>query len=199
MDEATLNNVILATVTIFGAVFTAFAVAFVVWTYNDMRSRSRDPLAPIAAALMVALLNIFGLIIYVMLRPRETLADAYERSLEEEALLQEIEEKPTCPGCGRAAKTHWQLCPYCHTKLKKPCYQCGELLELSWQLCPACGTPQVEHHEEGAVRPSAGKAPQQIKRRNAPAQVGMGSSPYDVGDSRSTTAQSDVEWVEGEY
>lgn len=199
MDEATLNNVILASVTAFGAVFTAFAVAFVIWTYNDMRSRSRDPLAPIAAALMVGLLNLFGLIIYVMLRPRETLADAYERSLEEEALLQEIEEKPTCPGCGRSAKQHWQLCPYCHTKLKKPCYHCNELLELSWQLCPACGTPQLEQQEDGLVRATNAKTPQQIKRRSSPSQVGMGASPYDVGDARPTTPQTDLEWVEGEY
>ena len=55
--------------------------------------------APPVVAVMVAILNVPGLLIYIFLRPRETLSEAYERSLEEEALLQEIEEKPVCPGC----------------------------------------------------------------------------------------------------
>ena len=66
-----------------------------------MRSRSRDTFAQLGSLLLVALLTIPGLIIYLLIRPRETLSEAYERSLEEEALLQEIEEKPTCPGCGQ--------------------------------------------------------------------------------------------------
>ena len=69
MDEATLNNLVLGLATITGAVVTAFTVAFVIWTYNDMKARSRDPLAQISAAIMVAILNVFGLIIYMMLRP----------------------------------------------------------------------------------------------------------------------------------
>ncbi len=93
MDEATLISIVLGVTTLTGAIVTAFWVAFTIWTYNDMKARSRDPLAKIAACLLVAVLSVFGLIIYVMLRPRETLSDAYERSLEEEALLQEIEEK----------------------------------------------------------------------------------------------------------
>jgi RNA polymerase subunit RPABC4/transcription elongation factor Spt4 len=141
------DDLLLLSVTAFGAVFTAFWGAFIIWTYNDMKARSRDPLAPAAAALMVAVLHVFGLIIYVMLRPRETLADAYERSLEEEALLQEIEERPACPGCGRAVKGAWQVCPYCHTKLKKPCVQCGEVLDLAWNICPHCASPQVGYED----------------------------------------------------
>src|SRR5260221_3457620 len=90
---------------------------------------------------MVAVLNVFGLILYLILRPRETLAEAYERSLEEEALLQGIEEKPVCPGCGRPSNTLWQVCPHCHTRLKKQCIQGGQLLELPWNLCPYFGTP----------------------------------------------------------
>jgi RNA polymerase subunit RPABC4/transcription elongation factor Spt4 len=92
---------------------------------------------------MVAVLGLFGVIIYVLLRPQETLTEAYERSLEEEALLQNIETRPICPGCGRAVKDAWQVCPYCHTKLKKPCVHCGELLELPWNLCPYCAGSQV--------------------------------------------------------
>lgn len=193
MDDATLNSLFLGGVTALGAVTTAFWVAFVIWTYNDMRARSRDPFAQIAAAMVVAVLNIFGLIVYVMLRPRETLADAYERSLEEEALLQEIEEKPACPGCGRASKHHWQVCPYCHTRLKKPCPDCGELLELSWNLCPACATPQLEagvEHESLIAARQQPPARQQAGKRPV--------SPYEVDDygNPPSIPSENLEWVD---
>jgi predicted amidophosphoribosyltransferase len=97
---------------------------------------------------MVLVLTLPGLLIYVFLRPRETLSEAYERSLEEEALLQEIEEKPVCPGCGQRVQAAWQACPHCHTRLKQPCSRCNKLLELSWNLCPYCATPQRTYVEE---------------------------------------------------
>lgn len=123
-------------------VVAAFWLAMIVWTYRDMHSRSRDRLAQIGVTLMVALLTLPGMLIYLFLRPRETLSDAYERSLEEEALLQEIEEKPTCPGCGQNVRENWQVCPHCMTRLKKSCTQCRQMLDLSWQICPYCSTPQ---------------------------------------------------------
>lgn len=212
MDDATLNNIALALATGTGAVVAAFWIAFIIWTYNDMKARSRDPFAQIAAAVMVAVLFIFGLIIYIMLRPRETLADAYERSLEEEALLQEIEEKPACPGCGRPTKHEWQVCPYCHTKLKKGCISCGALLELSWNLCPVCATPQVgERGDEVAAELAGGNeayvAPQ---RKTIAAQLNMGVSPYEVDtpssrrgnpghQSAPVDPESNVEWVDTDY
>ena len=101
----------------------------------------------------------FGIIIYVLLRPQETLTEAYERSLEEEALLQNIEERPICPGCGRPVKDGWQVCPYCHTKLKKPCAHCGELLELPWNLCPYCAMSQVPVTHAQPRQSSAAPAP----------------------------------------
>lgn len=149
MVEQTVSQLILLVVTASGAVVASLWLGIVLWTLRDMRVRSRDVLAQGAAALMVAILNIFGLIIYLMLRPRETLAEAYERSLEEEALLQGIEEKPTCPGCGRATDTRWQVCPHCYTRLKKKCIHCEQMLDLSWNLCPYCGTQQSSDEQRG--------------------------------------------------
>ncbi len=60
----------------------------------DIRSRSRDKVIWLLSTLLVLVANVFGLIIYLILRPHETLMQAYERSLEEEALLQEIEDRP---------------------------------------------------------------------------------------------------------
>jgi RNA polymerase subunit RPABC4/transcription elongation factor Spt4 len=136
------NNLVVGAAVYLGMVLVAFWLAMIVWAYRDMRARSRDALAQILVAVLVAVLNLPGLLIYLFLRPRETLSEAYERSLEEEALLQEIEEKPVCPGCRQRVQSEWQACPSCHTRLKKPCVRCGRMLDLSWDLCPYCATGQ---------------------------------------------------------
>jgi len=144
-----LNNlgaVLLVAIAFLGAFLVAFWVSLVIWTFRDARSRSRDPFAQMLAALMIAVFGPLGLFIYIILRPHETLAEAYERSLEEEALLQDIEERLVCPGCKQTVLENFQLCPSCHTRLKKVCPGCGELLRLRWNICPYCGTsPSTPH------------------------------------------------------
>ena len=134
---------------IFGALLAALWLSLVIWTFRDMRSRSRDPFAQILATLVVALLPGLGLVVYLILRPPETLAEAYERSLEEEALLQEIEERPACPGCSRTVLSDWLLCPHCHTRLRKACPDCNSLMDPHWNLCPYCGNKHIDPYHVG--------------------------------------------------
>lgn len=138
-------------------VFIVFWAALVIWTYRDMRARSRDSFAQILSVLLVAMLNIPGVLAYLLLRPRETLSEAYERSLEEEALLQEIEAKPTCPGCGQLVKADWQICAYCHTTLKRPCIKCTRQLDLSWTICPYCTAPQNNEYLDSKIQASTSR------------------------------------------
>lgn len=134
---------------VFGALLAALWLSLVIWTFRDMRSRSRDAFAQILAALVVAVIPGMGFLIYLILRPPETLAEAYERALEEEALLQEIEERPACPGCSRMVDPNWILCPHCHTRLRKACPDCNALMELHWQICPYCGNDRIDpYHVE---------------------------------------------------
>jgi hypothetical protein len=132
--------------TICGGLTAALVGGMAIWTFRDIRARSRDFLAQILATLLVLALPIIGLVVYLMLRPRETLADAYERSLEQEALLQAIEEPEICPGCGQRVKGDYLYCPDCHTQLKRACPECARPLHLRWSLCPYCSasvTPQA--------------------------------------------------------
>jgi hypothetical protein len=131
--------------TLCGGVTIALIGGMAIWTFRDIRARSRDILAQILATLLVLVLPVVGLVVYLMLRPRETLEEAYEHSLEQEALLQAIEEPEECPGCGQRVKEEYLYCPSCQTRLKKPCPDCGKALNLRWSLCPYCGasvTPQ---------------------------------------------------------
>jgi hypothetical protein len=125
----------------FGAFLAALWLSLIFWTLRDIRSRSQDRLAQLFAVLVVAILNFPGVVIYLILRPPRTLDEIYQHTLEEEALLTQIEQQPTCPGCGTHTHAAWQVCPHCHTRLRKPCNTCGELMELPWQICPHCGTP----------------------------------------------------------
>ena len=140
LDPQTLGNLIMGAAALGAAFLAALWLSLIIWTYRDCRSRARDPLLCLLAAIIVALLFLPGVVIYLILRPHHTLEEEYQHTLEEEALLQAIEDNPVCPGCGRNVNDTWIVCPSCHTKLKKLCHQCHNLLELSWNLCPYCGT-----------------------------------------------------------
>jgi RNA polymerase subunit RPABC4/transcription elongation factor Spt4 len=140
-DPTFLSNLILFLTGFVGAFLAALWIALVIWTYRDIRGRSRDRLVQILTTLLVAVLNLPGVLVYLILRPQRTLEEEYQHTLEEEALLQALEDLPLCPGCERRVKDDWQVCPNCHTKLKKGCQQCGKLMELPWNVCPYCGTP----------------------------------------------------------
>ena len=141
LDPSLVSSLILV-LTGFGAAFlAALWISLVIWTYRDIRTRSRDTLVQTLATLLVAVLNLPGILVYLILRPPRTLEEEYQRTLEEEALLQALEDLPLCPGCERRVKDDWQVCPNCHTKLKKTCENCDRLMELPWNICPYCGTP----------------------------------------------------------
>lgn len=122
-----------------GGLLAVVWLAVVVWAYRDCRARARSSGAAALTLLLVALLPVVGLVVYLLLRPRETLAERYDRALEQEALLQQIEERPICPTCSRPTQTNWFLCPTCHIHLRQPCPVCNLPLELHWDICPYCG------------------------------------------------------------
>ena len=119
-------------------------LSIIVWVYRDIRDRTRDVglqvLAVFVAMVFFPGFNIPGLALYLMLRPRDTLEDAYARSLEEEALLREIGDEGLCPSCRRFSEKNWRTCPFCQTQLKDVCAQCNQLLSFNWVACPYCGT-----------------------------------------------------------
>ena len=122
------------------AFLVIFWISLIIWTFRDIRARTQDFTLQIAATLLVAVFMIGGLFIYLILRPRQTLAEIYERQLEEESLLAEMTERQTCNNCHARIETDFQICPSCGQKLKRPCPKCERLLELRWAFCPYCAT-----------------------------------------------------------
>jgi hypothetical protein len=140
IDLTSLTTYVRWSVALLGAFVGALWLALVVWTFRDMRARSRDIFAQLLASMVAAILPIAGFIIYLILRPRETLSEVYERSLEAEALLQEIEERPFCPGCNRPTRKDWHVCP-----------NCKQMLDLTWNVCAFCATPAPGRESRAAL------------------------------------------------
>ncbi|HLA19711.1 MAG TPA: zinc ribbon domain-containing protein [Dehalococcoidia bacterium] len=119
-------------------------LSIVVWVYRDIRDRTRDSSLQVLSVFVVLMFfpgfNIPGLALYLMLRPRDTLEEAYARSLEEEALLRELGDEGSCPSCRRLTDKDFRYCPACQTQLKDACAKCERLLSFSWVACPYCGT-----------------------------------------------------------
>lgn len=141
-----------------GVALSLLWLAVALWSARDARARSRAWWAPVLTFLFVLLVPIIGLVIYLLLRPRETLAARYDRALEQEALLQGIEERQACPGCSRSVDPRWMVCPRCHTRLHEPCRHCGSPLETGWDICPFCAS-LVEQPEPVATDALAATAP----------------------------------------
>jgi hypothetical protein len=73
-----------------GAMSALLLFSLVVWTARDVAARTRDGLVRIGAVLLVLGLPVLGLVVYLLLRPRETLAERYERELIEDILTREV-------------------------------------------------------------------------------------------------------------
>ena len=141
IDASNLNSLLVVAIGFGAAFILALWLSLLIWTYRDIRSRSRSRFIQILSVLLSAILFLPGVLVYLILRPAQTIEEEFQKSLEEEALYQTIEEKAICPGCARQVETDWLVCANCHTRLKKPCHHCKRLLDLPWNLCPYCGTP----------------------------------------------------------
>src|SRR5512141_3021582 len=141
------------------------------WAYRDLQQRTSNPIAPYLAAALIILftpvLFFFGVIVYRILRPSETVAQANERALAEEAMMVEIESQPHCANCSRQVHEDWIICPTCRNRLRRVCPNCSRLVELDWSLCAWCG----KDFERPTARPEAVQpVPEATPRRRGAAQ-----------------------------
>lgn len=111
----------------------------VVWAWKDATSRSDSLIFSIFATFIVFVLNIFGLIIYLLIRPKELLDDQYWADLERRYLLYETDELRDCVECGYQLRPGFNLCPQCGTVTKIACEGCQEMISKHWPYCPYCG------------------------------------------------------------
>ena len=140
----------------------------VVWVYRDVRNRTADQVSQLVAVVLVAVFNVPGLVVYLVIRPQTTLADAYERSLEAEAILHELQlTASSCQGCRRPIDDDFNICPFCRVVLREPCRTCSRLVRTSWTACPYCATERQPSRQQPMPPPQAGRRMEPPRRTTA--------------------------------
>jgi hypothetical protein len=157
--------------------FIVLWVGLVIWVYRDIRERTRDIFHQTVSVLLALFFNLAGLLVYLLIRPQETLAQVYQRSLEEEALLQDLEEISACPNCRHPVESEFVICPLCRTQIKEPCINCGKPLSYSWIACPYCSTNRpviatsiAAQERKEAIQPEEPEPAQPARRRRSAAE-----------------------------
>jgi RNA polymerase subunit RPABC4/transcription elongation factor Spt4 len=127
------------------------------WAFRDLQSRTDNPIAPYLAAAFIIFftpfLFLFAALLYRIIRPQERVGESYERTLAEEALLNEVEAVEHCPTCARRVRDEWIICPTCRTRLQRVCPNCSHLVGLDWSICAWCGR-DFERREIAASAPA---------------------------------------------
>jgi RNA polymerase subunit RPABC4/transcription elongation factor Spt4 len=166
------------------AYLIALWFALVAWTFRDIEARSRSVFTQVFSTLLVVLFFVPGLLLYLILRPKETLDQVFQRALEEEYLLQDLDELPLCPGCQRSVDADFVICPHCQTSLRRACASCSRLIDRRWAVCPYCTTPVTADGEIAVATvdvKSADKAKQSKRERAiAAAAERVGATPEEL-------------------
>jgi RNA polymerase subunit RPABC4/transcription elongation factor Spt4 len=136
-----------------GAYLLAVWIGLVIWAFRDVRARTNDLFTQLLSVALVVVFFIPGLLLYFLLRPSETMSEAYERELAQETMLQDIEDKQVCPVCHQKIQSDFLYCPSCHTRLKRQCDQCRHILNLRWTICPYCGNSSGALASSGTRQP----------------------------------------------
>lgn len=122
---------------VFYAVFVG-ALAF--WIWRDARRRGAMSLFWAIATIPF---SIATWMIYMIVRPPETLDDVHERETEIAAREAELHfSGATCPNCLKPVERDFLVCPTCLKKLKRPCDACDRPIKLNWSVCPFCRAKQ---------------------------------------------------------
>lgn len=118
--------------------FVLFWFAIVWWVWFDASERTTKIWAKIASVILVAVFNIFGLIIYLVIRPDQTIEGTYWEDLERRYMKYETSELGDCPQCNAQLLPGFIFCSNCGYELKVKCSNCEVFVDRNYKFCPFC-------------------------------------------------------------
>lgn len=118
--------------------------AFIIWVIKDITNRTTNILIQTLSIFIILFFTpLFGLPIYLLIRPGTTL---FERYYEEEEVVEsddDLEEVYHCPGCNHHVSREFRFCPKCAYELTTTCPSCHKQVHTDWSLCPYCGEKEI--------------------------------------------------------
>lgn len=122
-------------------------IAIILWVTKDITNRSDNIVFQIVCiSLVIFLTPIFGLIIYLILRPSKTLTERYYEEMQQDFWSQEETSASIehCPGCMARCGKEFKYCPACGDKVGQDCPGCQKNMHIQWSSCPYCGHKKEE-------------------------------------------------------
>ena len=117
-------------------------VGVVLYALHDSERRFKRPWARGLVILLPLLGWLPGFIIYLFLRPSETVTDRmYQQFLTNTVKLQE--NPSMCPSCRGFVKADFIHCPHCGNQVLVGCHTCGRSMRRDWRHCPSCCNNQT--------------------------------------------------------
>lgn len=120
-------------------VFVIFWIFVLGWVWVDAGERTTKTSSKVVSVVLVGVLNIVGLLIYLIIRPKQTLQDLYWIDLERRFLKYETAELGDCPNCKSSLQPGYNMCPKCGFSIKQQCTGCQVWIDRNYNYCPFCG------------------------------------------------------------
>lgn len=134
-DSATFAMILQGGVLYLGALW----IALIVWVTRDVINRSNSLVFQVIMISINIFIPIFGLIIYLIIRPTETLLQKYCQDLEYRAFIDSL-DRCVCDFCQASIDKEYIYCPECSEQVKRKCTKCHKPYMIEAGICPYCGT-----------------------------------------------------------
>jgi predicted RNA-binding Zn-ribbon protein involved in translation (DUF1610 family) len=133
---AEANYSMLATVVAVVSIIFWLVVTSWIWVDSDERTTSKWMRL---FYVIIGIIPVIGWIIYLIVRPTETIDEIYWGDLERRYLKYEAKDLGDCERCGTQLYPGFVFCPNCGKRIKRKCSNCEVYVDLEYKYCPNCG------------------------------------------------------------
>jgi len=150
--------------TIIAVISIIFWIVVTSWIWVDSSERTTSKGMRLFY-LLIGLIPVFGWIIYLIIRPSETIDEIYWGDLERRYLKYEAKDLGDCPNCGTQLYPGFVFCPSCKKRVKNKCTSCNMYVDLEYKYCPHCGNQinKQKKKEEGISQEEMQKQIEEVK------------------------------------
>jgi RNA polymerase subunit RPABC4/transcription elongation factor Spt4 len=128
---------------IFLSYFALLWLSLIIWVTKDVINRSNSLIFQSLSIILNTILPGFGLVIYLLIRPTQSLMDKYYDELEVKLSTSTF----FCIKCNEILKKEYVYCPYCSTLNQTECKTCKKLSLITYTYCPYCGKDKKKEIE----------------------------------------------------